>query len=120
MRRENMNNLKKLREARGLTQQKLAEQFRLSQQTIHKYENGLAEPDIETMKLMAGFFHTTIDYLVDFASESEPGSVTGVIEKHFITPSDYHHLYLYRKLSNEIKRNFDAILEELLQKRDDK
>lgn len=115
-----MNNLKKLREGRELTQQKLAEQFRLSQQTIHKYENGLAEPDIETMKLMASFFHTTIDYLVDFTSEGEQGRTTGVIEKYSVTPSESHHLYLYRKLSYEAKRNFDAILEELLQNREKK
>lgn len=110
-----MNNLKKLREARGLTRRKLAEQFRLSQQTIHKYEKGLAEPDIETMKLMARFFCTTVDYLVDFIPEGEQEPRRGIIEQHFVTPSEHHHLCLYRKLSLEAKKSIDSILEELLQ-----
>lgn len=59
-----MLNLKKLRKEKGLTQQFLAEKFNLSQQSIYKYENGLAEPDISTLKSMASFFNTSIDYLV--------------------------------------------------------
>lgn len=59
-----MLNLKKLRKEKGLTQQILAEKFGLSQQSIYKYENDLAEPDIATLKEFAGFFGTSIDYLV--------------------------------------------------------
>ncbi len=51
-----MLNLKKLRKEKGLTQQFLAEKFDLSQQSIYKYENNLAEPDIATLKELAEFF----------------------------------------------------------------
>lgn len=109
-----MNNLKKLREARGLTQQKLAKQFRLTQQAIHKYENGLAEPDIKTMKSIADFFHTTIDYLVGFSQEYDTDQPPFMIESTPVNAAEYHHMFLYNKLSTEAKKNLDSILENFL------
>lgn len=111
-----MNNLKKLREARGLTQQKLAEQFKLTQQAIHKYENGLAEPDIKTMKSIADFFHTTIDYLVGFSNDNETDQPPFMIESTAVNAAEYHHMLLYNKLSLEAKKNLDSILESFLLK----
>lgn len=60
-----MKNLKKLREAHGMSQAKLAEQLFITQQSIYKYENDLAYPNLETLKLMSNFFHVSIDYLVE-------------------------------------------------------
>lgn len=111
-----MNNLKQLRKARGLTQQKLAEQFGLSQQSIYKYENGLAEPDITTLKLMATFFHTSIDFLVDFSTEDKPNHIEKVTVELISTTANNHHLYLYRKLSSELRKNIDSFLEETIMK----
>lgn len=51
-----MKNLKKMRLARHLSQQKLADRFGLSQQSIYKYENNLSEPDIQTLKKICGLF----------------------------------------------------------------
>lgn len=59
-----MENLKALREEKGISQQKLAEKIKTNQQNIHRYEHGFYEPDIQTLKLLAGFFETSIDYLV--------------------------------------------------------
>ena len=66
IKRENrgMENLKKLRVSRGLSQQALAEKFNLTQQAIYKYENGLAEPDIEMLRNLAVFFGVSVDYLL--------------------------------------------------------
>lgn len=61
-----MNNLRKLRTHKRLSQQKLAEILHVSQQSIYKYENNITSPDIETLKSMADFFETSIDYLVDY------------------------------------------------------
>lgn len=61
-----MENLKKLRLERKLSQQKLAENFGITQQAIYNYENGITEPDIYMLKQMAAFFHTTVDYLVGY------------------------------------------------------
>lgn len=44
-----MKNLKKLRQAKKMSQQQLALKLNLSQQTIYKYENQITEPDITTL-----------------------------------------------------------------------
>ena len=59
-----MRNLKTLRDGLGISQQKLAEDVGVTQQQIHKYENGITQPDIETLSALADVFETSIDYLV--------------------------------------------------------
>lgn len=59
-----VDNLKVLREEKGISQQKLAEKLNTNQQNIHRYEHGVYEPDIQMLKLLADFFETSIDYLV--------------------------------------------------------
>lgn len=61
-----MKNLKKLREAKGLSQEKLANEFFLTQQSIYKYETKDSEPTLETLKKMAEFFETSVDYLIGY------------------------------------------------------
>ena len=55
-----MENLKKLRLERNLSQQKLAEVLGLTQQAIAKYENGKTQPDFDTLMALAEFFHTFV------------------------------------------------------------
>ena len=57
-------NLKKLRKERNLSQQELAEILGISQQSINKYENHDVQPDFHTLKKMAMFFNTSVDYLI--------------------------------------------------------
>lgn len=59
-----MNNLKKLRLDKGLSQQALADKLEISQQSIYKYENQITEPNIDMLKHMAGFFDVSVDYLI--------------------------------------------------------
>lgn len=59
-----MKNLKALRDEKGISQQKLAKKIGTNQQNIHRYEHECSEPDIQTLKLLADYFETSIDYLV--------------------------------------------------------
>jgi len=59
-----LKNLRLLREEKGVSQQKLADAIGSTQQSIHRYENGDYEPDIQTMSMLADYFNTSIDYLV--------------------------------------------------------
>lgn len=61
-----IKNLKALRKEYNISQQQLANIIGVSQQSINKYENHTVEPDIETLKAIATFFNTTIDFLVGF------------------------------------------------------
>ncbi len=105
-----LKNLRTLREQRGLSQQKLAEKFCLSQQSIYKYENGLAEPDFATLKQFADFFHTTIDYLIGYetADGTQETFTITLMPKTF---KEAHHLELYQKLGNQMQTQLDNLLE---------
>lgn len=59
-----LQNLRKLREEKHVSQQALGDAIGVSQPSINKYENHNIEPDIETLKRMARFFDTSIDYIV--------------------------------------------------------
>lgn len=99
-----VGNLRKLREQHGLSQQKLAGNFGISQQSIYKYENGLAEPDIDTLISMADYFCTSVDYLVGHVDEEALQTVEP------LTNHEIRHIRMYRKLNAVLKSNIDSII----------
>ena len=109
-----MKNLKTLREQRGLSQQKLADKLCLSQQSIYKYENGLAEPDFATLKQFANFFHTTVDYLIGYetADGTQETFTITLMPKTF---KEAHHLELYQKLGSNLQTQVDNFLEAVIE-----
>lgn len=124
-----MENLKKLRLERKLSQQKLAENFGITQQAIYNYENGITEPDIYMLKKMAEFFHTTVDYLIGNSEERYDSELIATVMKNieYVEKNEQalksrllHHMTLYQKLTDKMKDNVDAILEELASKDTDK
>ncbi len=56
--------LTKLRQAAGLSQEQLADQLHVSRQAISKWENGSALPDIEKIIQIASILHVSLDKLV--------------------------------------------------------
>lgn len=65
-----MNNLKQLRKQTKKTQQEVAKELGINEKTYNKYENLVNEPDIETLKKLADYFHTSVDYLINHTSET--------------------------------------------------
>lgn len=63
------NKLKKLRMSRGLTQKDIADQLHVSFQTISKWESGINEPDIATLKELAKLYECSIDFLLNDTEE---------------------------------------------------
>jgi repressor LexA len=59
-----MNRIKYLRAEKGISQNELAKALGLTQQAISAYENGLREPDLETLQKIADFFDVSLDYLL--------------------------------------------------------
>jgi len=57
-------NLKKLRTARGMTQETLAEQLHVVRQTVSLWENGKREPDIETLVAIADALDCEVTELI--------------------------------------------------------
>ena len=56
--------IKSLRESKGMTQQKLADQLFVTRQTVSKWEVGARFPDLLTTKSLANILGTSIDELV--------------------------------------------------------
>lgn len=82
-----MENLKKLRLERNISQQKLAEAIGLSQQTITKYENGKSQPDFQTLMALAEYFHTSTDYLIGYTNN--PGSNRTIADTNIATDTSF-------------------------------
>lgn len=57
--------LRTLIEERNITQKELAKQLNIAPSTIGSYVQNTREPDFSTLKLLAQYFHVSIDYLLD-------------------------------------------------------
>ncbi len=60
-----MENLKKYRKERGITQIRLSIAAEVSQETISAYESGKAMPSAETLIKIADFLGVSVDFLLD-------------------------------------------------------
>ncbi len=58
-------NLQKLRQEKGITQQRLAMDLNMSQNTISRYENGAREAGYKELILFADYFNVSLDYLLE-------------------------------------------------------
>ncbi len=69
METEFKNNLKFLRQERGIGQVELAKNLGVSKGIISLWENGLREPNLASLVAIAKFFHVSLDELVGFEEE---------------------------------------------------
>ena len=63
--------VKKIRKDRGMTQIALQMQTGIEQALISKYETGERIPPTETLIILADFFNTNIDFLLDRTDNPE-------------------------------------------------
>lgn len=54
----------RMRDARGLTDYRVAKETGLGRATLSDWKTGLHKPGLETLKKIADFFGVTIDYFV--------------------------------------------------------
>ena len=59
------NNLKKLRESQGLSQEKLGDNLGVSRQTINSIENGKFDPSLTLAIKLTKFFDEPIDSIFE-------------------------------------------------------
>lgn len=59
-----MNNLKKLRKEKGITQISLQMKTGIEQALLSKYENGDRIPPTETLIILADFYDVSMDYIM--------------------------------------------------------
>lgn len=67
-----IEHLRSLREDRDLKQKDLAELLKVSQPTYSDYERGNVNIPIDTLKKLALFYGTSIDYMLDMTDDPRP------------------------------------------------
>ena len=67
-----MKNIKLIRVTKDYTQLKVQIETGISQSTLSKYESGELIPTGENLIILANFYHTSIDYLLDLTDEIKP------------------------------------------------
>lgn len=64
-----MKNIKLARVIRDYTQVKVQMDTGINQSTLSKYECGEAIPTVENLMILAEYYHTSMDYLMDLTDE---------------------------------------------------
>ena len=64
--------LKELRVDNDMSQTELAEKLNLKASAISKYEKGITQPSIDTLKNLAEIFSVTVDYLIGMSDIKNP------------------------------------------------
>lgn len=67
-----MKNLKLIRVTKDYTQLKVQMETGINQSTLSKYEKGEAVPTGDNLVILAKFYNTSIDFLMDLTDERKP------------------------------------------------
>ena len=67
-----LDNLRKLRESRNITQVKLSTDLEVSQELISRYELGSSFPQPNMLIKLADYFNCSVDYLLGLTDERKP------------------------------------------------
>lgn len=67
-----MRNIKLIRVTKDYTQLKVQMETGISQSVLSKYENGELMPTTENLMILAKFYNTSVDFLIDLTDEKKP------------------------------------------------
>jgi transcriptional regulator with XRE-family HTH domain len=105
-------NIKKIRQVKGLSQKAFADLFDLNRGVISSYEEGRAEPKIETILKVANYFNLNLDKLL-----------TEILQvNQLVSVSDIDHLMFESDKTDEKSapvnryRNGNIVQDKILQK----
>jgi transcriptional regulator with XRE-family HTH domain len=103
-----MNNLKKLREKKNLTQIRLSIDVEVSQELISQYELGKTKPNADNLIKLADYFNCSTDYLLE--RTNNPFMISDINNKDIETANISEK---YNSLSAENKKHFLSYLDYL-------
>ena len=102
-----IKNLRKLRLEKGISQQQLANEVWVTQQSINKYENHNIEPDIDTLIKLADYFNTSVDYLI---GHTEIDHIIEHVEQYDLNDDEARLINHYRKLSEKQRKAVSTLV----------
>ena len=104
-----MIRLRELREARHMSQQKLAIELNITQAAVSKYELGLSEPDVAMLKNIANYFQVSVDYIIGMSDSPAQITTADMPAEEIKVVRDY------RRLNSVQKEKALAYIQGLLQ-----
>lgn len=108
-----LKNIKFLRDELNISQQKLASEIGMSQQSINAYENNNVEPDILTLVKIADFFNTSVDFIIEHTNIRRK---IENVSKFDLNKQESDHIENYRKLPITTRKIVDDLIKEILKK----
>lgn len=91
--------IKKLRNEKDLTQERLAEQFNVSRRTVSRWETGSNMPDLDILIEMADYFDVDLREILD--GERKSGKMDKELKETVLKVADY---------SNDEKRKITKVV----------
>ena len=101
-----LDNLRKLREQKNITQIKLSTDLEVSQELISRYELGTSFPQPQMLIKLANYFNCSVDYLLGITYVSTP---VNYLANNY-NKRDLELINKYNSLSSEDKKYFDKFL----------
>ncbi len=98
------DNLRNLRKEKDYSQEYLAEVMKVSRQTVSKWENGSAMPDLKKLTELAEFFNTNMDTLLGIDGAENVPQAESIPRDMDFTPYMEHTERLFTALSESQKQ----------------
>jgi len=108
-----INNLRILRNKKGISQQQLADVIGVSQQSINKYENHKIEPDIQTLIALADYFNTSVDFLI---GHTDIERKIEYVQSYYLNADEANLIELYRQITPKEKESIELVMKNYLKK----
>ncbi len=105
-----INNLKQIRNSKGLLQTKVAMDLSITQETVSSYETGRVLPSSDMLIKLADYYNTSIDYLLGRTKYDMP---INDIKPNNISDKDFLLLTKINKLSLINKSKAEAYIDGL-------
>lgn len=114
---QQQNRIKQLRIAKGMTQQKLASELKVSQNAVYNWENGKRQPKIDTLYKIAKILKVEFDELVESSVDADIsiGSEIRATDFEFLQSLVEHNVFDddERKIIHEKILQFEKYINQL-------
>lgn len=95
--------LKELRAESGISMQELATAINVSNASVCKWENGIAEPKVDYILRLSNFFNCSTDYLLGKSDEYTFSKADDKPVSMIVTVEERQTLKAYKQLSDDKK-----------------
>ena len=109
------DNLKRLRESRGLTKRELCEKTGISERAYLTYEYGEREPKISVIEKLADFYGVTTDYILERNTNLSP--LEEILRKANEKANTMTVIEMYGQLPENVQQTIIDLMSSLLDKR---